>query len=150
MTTPQKTCATSYYNGACPVCRSEMMRYKRDADASGAPVKWVDIARAENKDALAHLGISQDMAYRRIYILDAEGKPRVGVDGLIALWAAIPRWRWLARFVALPILRPSLSWLYDHVLARGIYESNRRRIREADTAPHPIKPNNPGNPATRA
>lgn len=122
------TCATSYYNGACPVCRTEMRRYKRHAEAADAPLKWVDISKDENKDALKGFGITQEMAFRRIYVVDEKGVPRAGVEGLAAIWQAIPRWAALGRLTQLPILKPVLAWLYEHVLARAVYEWNRVRL----------------------
>lgn len=124
------TCTTSYYNGACPVCRTEMHRYKRHAEEAGAPLAWVDISKDENKDALKRFGITQDMAFRRIYVVDAGGVPLAGVEGLAAIWQAIPRWAAVGRLTQLPVLKPILAWLYEHVLARLVYEWNRVRLKK--------------------
>lgn len=129
MTHQDKKHVTTYYNGACPICRTEMMRYKRDSDVAGTALDWVDIATEENKNALAEHGISQDMAYRRVYVLDQDGKPQAGIDAFIAIWMQIPRWRPLARFIRLPIIKQILGWLYEHVLASAVYQWNRLRLR---------------------
>ncbi len=119
-----------------------MMRYKAHAEDAGAPLEWVDISKLENAGALSHKGITQDMAYRRIYVTDERGVPQVGVDGLLVLWRAIPRWRWLARLVALPGVYAVTCWLYDHVLSRTIYEWNRIRLARGAR-----RGRGPGNPA---
>lgn len=124
----QHPCTVSYYNGACPVCRSEMHRYRGHAEQDGAPLGWVDISKPENADALAHHGITQEMAYRHIYATDRDGKLQRGVDALIAIWGDIPRWRWAARLIALPLVRPLCAFLYDHMLSRAVYEWNRWRL----------------------
>ncbi|PCI63968.1 MAG: hypothetical protein COB37_03175 [Kordiimonadales bacterium] len=125
-------CTTSYYNGACPICRSEMMRYKRHGEKAGAALNWVDISKPENADALKDYAITQDMAYRRIYTIGADGKPAAGVDGLIKIWTEIPRWRWLATVLKWPVIHPVTAWLYEHVLARAIYDWNRYRMRRTE------------------
>ncbi|MBL4791089.1 MAG: DUF393 domain-containing protein [Kordiimonadaceae bacterium] len=128
---PVPALTTSYYNGACPICRSEMMRYKRHGEKAGAALDWVDISKPENADALKDYAITQDMAYRRIYTIGADGKPAEGIDGLIKIWAEIPRWRWLAALLKWPVIHPVTAWLYEHILARAIYEWNRYRMHRA-------------------
>ncbi|UTW56698.1 thiol-disulfide oxidoreductase DCC family protein [Kordiimonas sp. SCSIO 12610] len=125
--TNQRT--TSYYNGACPICRTEMERYKRMSEAVDAPLDWVDISRDENKNALLGLGITQEMAFRRIYVVDAAGVPRIGVDGITALWKEIPGLAIVGRLIELPIIRQVSAFLYDHILSRAVYEWNRMRLR---------------------
>lgn len=126
--TNKQPCTTSFYNGACPVCRTEMQRYRDEALKTDAPLGWVDISRPENADALMAYGITQDMAFRYIYVIDKHGEPQRGVDGLIAIWQDIPRWRWLAQLIGLPIVRPLCTLAYDHILSRAIYHWNRRRL----------------------
>jgi predicted DCC family thiol-disulfide oxidoreductase YuxK len=148
--TPENTCATSFYNGACPVCRHEMMRYKAHAEDAGAPLKWVDISKPENAGALSHKGITQDMAYRKIYVTDERGVPQVGVDGLLVLWRAIPRWRWVARVTELPAVYPLACWLYDHVFSRSIYAWNKARLARQTRRTHLAARDTTGNPANQA
>jgi len=125
---PLQSYTTSYYNGACPICRHEMMRYKSHAEAAGATLGWVDISKAENQNALKHLGVTQDMAYRRIYVVDSKGTPAAGVDGLALIWAEIPRWRWAAAVTQHPLIIPVARFVYDQIVAKLIYEWNRRRL----------------------
>ncbi len=125
---------TTFYNGACPLCSMEIGRYRADANAVKASLSWVDVSTDGNGDALAHYGVTQDMAYRRLYALDANGKLVVGVDAFILIWQALPRWRWLARVMALPVVHPVACWMYEHVAARAIYAWNKRRLRKAAQA----------------
>lgn len=122
---------TTFYNGACPVCSMEISRYQVDANAANAPLGWVDVSEDGNADALSDHGITQDMAYRRLYALDADGKLLVGVDAFILIWQALPRWRWLSRVFTLPVIHPIACWLYEHVAARAIYGWNKRRLKKA-------------------
>ena len=122
---------TTYYNDACPVCSGEINHYRAVAADSDVPLGWVDVAT--ERDALAAYGITQDMAFRRLYAVDAEGRLLVGLDAFIAIWRRLPqrRWQWLATLVSLPVVKPVSSVLYEHVAARAIYLWNKRRLRKA-------------------
>ncbi len=117
---------TTFYNGACPVCGTEIRSYARYAEKKELPLGWVDIDA--NPDALAAYGLSADDVKRRMYALDAAGRLHVGVDAFIVIWRSMPRYRWLARIVALPGLKQISGWLYDHVLAWLIYRWDKRRM----------------------
>ena len=47
------------------------------------------------------------------------------------LWQQMPRYRWLARIVALPGIRQAATLVYDHILAPLLYRSHLRRQRRA-------------------
>ena len=128
-TTAETNIATGYYNGACPVCRMEISRYQAEAAESGAALEWVDISKPENADCLTEHGISQDTAYRRMTVLDADGTPRVGVDGFIEIWRRLPNWRWAAWLFSKPVIYHISRFTYDHIAARFIYAWNKRRLK---------------------
>jgi len=120
---------TVFYNGACPICRNEIRRY-RDACADDEAERdhaWVDIS--EMPQALAARGIGPDEATRRLYVIDREGTLWRGVDAFMVLWRSIPRYRWLGRLVALPGIHAAAGWVYEHVIARVNYHRHRRRCR---------------------
>lgn len=98
-------------------------------------MQWIDISKPEHEHALKAHGISQDMAYRRMVVLDAGGVPRVGVDGFVEIWRHLPRWRWAARLVSLPLVAPTSRWAYDHIASRAIYQWNRWRLRRQEGGP---------------
>ncbi|MBK1639658.1 hypothetical protein CKO24_11440 [Rhodothalassium salexigens DSM 2132] len=123
---------TTFYNEACPVCSAEINHYRDEADAAGAPLAWVDIS-TEGADLARH-GVTQEMAYRRLYAVDEHDTLLVGLDAFIAIWRRLPKRRWhlLADAVSLPGVNPVMSWGYEHVAARAIYGWNKRRLaREA-------------------
>lgn len=110
------------YNGECPICSAEIGHYKSYAERHGLPIRFDDL----NGPARAEWGISKDTAARRLYVA-ADGEVHAGIDGFLILWRAMPRYRWLARIVGLPGLRPLAGLVYDKVLAPLIYRLHLRR-----------------------
>lgn len=114
---------TVLYNGSCPVCSREIGMYQRDAKRSDAPVEWTDITR----DVLP-AGLDTDAAARRLHVL-ANEEMLDGVPAFIAMWSAIPGWRWLAWLVGRPVIRQIATLIYDKMLAPALYARHRRRNR---------------------
>lgn len=117
-----KTCVL--YNADCPVCRFEIDHYAKYAGAAGLPIRFDDL----NGDARADWGLDADTAARRLYVLH-DGVLTSGIAAFLVLWAQMPRYRWLARLVGLPLIRPAASWVYDYVLAPLIYRWHLARQR---------------------
>jgi predicted DCC family thiol-disulfide oxidoreductase YuxK len=114
------------YNGQCPICAPEVAVYARDAQAVGADMAFTDL----NQTDLTAWGLDADSAARRLHLRDSDGHVLAGVPAFIALWSAIPRWRWLARLVALPVIRTIAGLVYDHILAPVLYTLHKRRKRD--------------------
>lgn len=108
------------YNETCPVCRFEIDGYRRRAIKDGLPIRFEPIDSAES------WGLSQDDAARRLHVWH-DGKLHSGIAAFRVLWAQMPRWRWLARLVGLPVVAQASEWLYEHVLAAWLYRAHLRR-----------------------
>ncbi len=94
------------YDGACPLCRREIAVY-RDLPAS-TPVQYLDVSAAA---ASALPGqFSRATLLARFHVQHADGRVDSGARAFIALWAALPGWRWLARLATLP----GVAWLMEH------------------------------------
>ena len=113
-----------FFNATCPICNFEIQHYARYSVANDLPIRFDDL----NSDALAEWGLSPDTAARRLYVLH-EGMLSSGIPAFLVLWAQMPRYRWLARFVGLPGIRLAASIAYDFVLAPVIYRWHLRRLR---------------------
>jgi predicted DCC family thiol-disulfide oxidoreductase YuxK len=113
------------YNGQCPICAPEVAVYARDAQAVGADMAFTDL----NQTDLAAWGLDADSAARRLHLRDRDGSVLAGVPAFVALWQDLPRWRWLARVVSLPVVRPLAGLIYDHILAPLLYTLHKRRTR---------------------
>lgn len=110
------------YNDTCPVCRFEIDAYARRAAADGLPIRFDRLDRA------ADWGLTPDQAARALHV--RQGTVVLsGLPAFRALWAAMPRWRWLARVTGWPVLRPASAAVYTWVLAPALYRMHLRRQR---------------------
>lgn len=101
---------TVFFNGACPVCRAAIDRY-RALMGERRDFLWRDLRYYP--DALAAFGIDRDEAARCVHVIDRTGALRKGVDGAIALWREMPgKRRWRARVLSLPLVHALAGWFY--------------------------------------
>lgn len=112
------------FNNSCPVCAREVGHYRRAAEAANLPISFHGIDAPE----ATACGLDRDAAARRFHVVK-EGRVLSGVDAFAALWSELPRWRWLARVVSWPVIRPLAALAYDHVASPALYALHRRRVR---------------------
>jgi 3-demethoxyubiquinol 3-hydroxylase len=98
---------TVLYDGACPLCRREIALY-RGLPAT-QPLAFVDVS-----DAATPLppGTDRTRLLARFHVRRADGTLADGARGFVALWSALPGWRWLARLAALPGVTPLMEAAY--------------------------------------
>ena len=119
---------TTYYNGACPVCRAGIHATRAEADKRGADaMDWVDIA--DTPAALDPLGLELDPVRKRLHVRDRDGHMKIGVDAALVLWRAIPGKAWRARVVGVPGIYHLSCFFYDRLLATTLFWWNRRKGR---------------------
>jgi len=107
-----------YFNGDCPVCRTEMTHYARLCADSRPELRFVDSMQRPHE--LVACGLRREHLARRVYLRDAEGRILSGLPALILLWSKMPEYRWLSRVLRLPLLRPLSTVLYDHLIAPSL------------------------------
>lgn len=117
---------TVIYNARCPICSREIESYRRYAAKRDLPIRFQDLGTAD----LAALGLTPTDAAKRLHVIQND-RLLAGVPAFAALWEAMPRFRWLGRFVRLPVIRQAARGLYEGVLAPVLYEMHRRRVRRA-------------------
>ncbi|NHB75526.1 thiol-disulfide oxidoreductase DCC family protein [Rhodobacter calidifons] len=110
------------YNDTCPVCRFEIDVYRRRAQAEGLPIRFDALDRAGD------WGLTPDQAARSLHVWQ-DGRVLAGMAAFRALWATMPRWRWLARVTGWPVIRPLADLAYEHVAAPILYRAHLRRQR---------------------
>ena len=88
---------TVLYDGACPLCRREIGLYRGLRPT--APLRFADVS-----DAGLPLppGITRGQLLARFHVRRGDGELLSGAQAFLALWAALPGWRWLARAGRLP------------------------------------------------
>jgi len=91
---------TVLYDGTCPSCRREIDLYRGlQPLRSDSPVCYADVS-----DAALPLpaGTTRRQLLARFHVRDRDGELLSGAQAFLALWAALPGWRWLAQVGRLP------------------------------------------------
>jgi predicted DCC family thiol-disulfide oxidoreductase YuxK len=102
MTSPP-TC-TVYFDGDCPVCRTEIAHYRRQRGAEA--IAWID-ASSCGEGALGP-GVDRAMVLSRFHVCEADGSFASGGAGFVAIWRRLPAFAWLATLAS---FRPVLAVL---------------------------------------
>ena len=89
---------TVFFDGKCGLCSREINHYRQLA--SDKQFKWQDVY--EPTTDLHSLGITLSQSLKRLHALDNTGQLHIGADAFILIWSQLPRWRLLAKVVALP------------------------------------------------
>lgn len=121
------------YNGRCPICRAEIEQYARRAAACGAPLVFEDLHAV----ALDGWHLTPDQAMRRLHARLPDGSHISGIAAFATIWDHLPRMRWMARAVRLPVIGPVVRRAYDHLAAPALYRLHLRRERLGNAAPRP-------------
>ena len=124
MPDPASDATTVLYNADCPICSFEIGVYRRHSEAKALPLRFEGLDPA----TLARWGLTQDAALRRLHVIKGT-EIHHGIPAFLVLWREMPRYRWLARLVDRPILRPAAILLYDHLVAPTLYALHVRRNR---------------------
>ncbi len=116
-----------YYDDACAICASEIGHYQQEAKRQGLGIAFHGLSG--EGDALAAYRLSEYDMKHRLYVYDADGRLVSGIDAMATIWAAIPRYRWAARLVRLPVLHGAAEVLYDAVAVPMLMLWNSWRVR---------------------
>ena len=110
------------YNGRCPICSAEIAQYRQQAERADAPVQFIDLHDA----TLTHWGLSKEQATKRFHARK-DGQIISGFPAFLVLWWELPRMRWLARVLELPVLRQMADFGYNSLAAPLLYWMHKRR-----------------------
>ena len=126
--------AEIYYNGDCPVCRTEMEHYADVCATSRPDLRFIDSTQLPQE--FTRCGLRLEHLERRVYVRDSEGHILSGMPAIIVLWLKMPGYARLARIFSWPIIRPASVVLYDHVIAPTLFWWARTRARRRTAAAH--------------
>ena len=87
-----------YYNGSCNICNAEISHYKK---------------------------IKKNL-FRRMHVYD-QGKLFIGSESFLVLWEKMPKLRYLAMFLKLPIFRQLWNVIYE-LAAIILYLKNKSKL----------------------
>jgi predicted DCC family thiol-disulfide oxidoreductase YuxK len=99
---------TVFYDGKCGLCHREIEYYKRIA-LEGI-FNWVDIT--VDASGIDVLGIPYPDALKLLHVQDENGNLNSGVEAFLTIWRQIRGWKYLAKFIGLPLMRPIAKGLY--------------------------------------
>ena len=127
---------TVLYDGACPLCRREIGVYR--GLRANAPVDFFDVS-----DAAQPLppGTVRGQLMARFHVRLADGELLSGANAFLALWAALPGWRWLALAGRLP----GAAWVMERayrLFLRG-RPTLQRWVARWDRRANPTQPTPP-------
>ena len=95
---------TVLYDGACPLCRREIGVYRGlQPLQADAPVWFADVSDAALPlPSALPPGTTREQLLTRFHVRGRDGQLLSGAQAFLALWAALPGWRWLALTGRLP------------------------------------------------
>jgi len=100
---------TVLYDGACPLCRREIAVYSNLQPLQlDAPVCFADVSSAA---VPLPSGTTREQLLARFHVMGRDGQLLSGAQAFLALWAALPGWRWLALAGRLP----GAGWLLERM-----------------------------------
>ena len=119
--------STVYFDGACPLCRTEIDYYRR-CDRDGA-LCFVDVSEAS---AAMPTDLDRARALQRFHVRVNDGSLVSGAAAFIEVWRRLPGWRMAAWIAALPgvpamlelgyrlflLVRPGIARRFGRSLAR--------------------------------
>ena len=86
-----------FFDGACPLCRSEISLYRNKKGS--APLEFVDVSVAQ---ANYPKGLNRNLAMARFHVHSKEGGLISGARAFSELWKQIPGWKTLGYVTSLP------------------------------------------------
>lgn len=113
-----KSCITGVVPSALPKSRNIARRRKK----ARAPLIFTDL----NATDLTQWKVSKDQATRRLHARK-DGQIISGFPAFLILWRELPRMRWLARLLSLPVLRQVADIGYNALAAPLLYRMHLRR-----------------------
>lgn len=114
-----------YYDGACPICNSEIQRYRKAREVTSARIAFTNLATTTN--VARPLGLNREDARRRLYTRSASGEVKSGVDAMIEIWQRLAAYTWLAKIARLPGIHGVSEVIYDFIAAPLVSTWSARR-----------------------
>lgn len=114
--------ANIFYNGSCPICRTEIEHYLRLDRRHGQKFDFIDIAGAEHV-----CPFDRTEMLKRLHVVERDGTKHVGVDAFIQIWQRLPYYHVLAAIARQSWARALAVPVYDRVLAPLLFKYHLKR-----------------------
>ena len=109
---------TVFYDGACPVCVRDRRWYEKLEGQTEDSVEWLDITGRDEQ--LREQGIDPNQALRELHVKDSQGQVHREMAAYILLMARVPLLKPIAWLIGLPVIRPTLAWIYHRWVTRRL------------------------------
>jgi len=110
---------TVFYDQSCPSCVKDRAFFERLAGKKrAAHFIWFDITSQDK--ALIQLGIDPFTAMRELHIKDAEDVIHSEMDAYSLLMKQVPLLMPLGWLISLPLIKPTLSFIYRKLVDRRL------------------------------
>ena len=110
-----------YLNNSCKICKAEIDLYKKEKIRE---IDWVDITN--NSSAEKETSKNSKELLRRLHV--KKGKKVIeGAEAFLVLWEKMPKYRFLYKFLKLPIIFTLFSFAYE-IIAFFLYLKNKRQL----------------------
>ena len=106
VTDPEPLPLTVLYDGGCPLCRREIGVYQ--GLQPNEPVCFADVS---DPSVPLPSGTTREQLLARFHVRGSDGQLLSGAQAFLALWAALPGWRWLAQLGRLP----GAAWVMERM-----------------------------------
>tara|TARA_Y100000768_G_scaffold373714_1_gene342647 strand:- start:9206 stop:9559 length:354 start_codon:yes stop_codon:yes gene_type:complete len=110
------------FNDSCSICSKEISHYK----SLDNNINWIDINDLEIACKIS--GKNHKELLRRLHVISND-KVYSGVRAFIIMWSNIPRYKWIAKLVSLPIIYQISVVLYE-IIAFFLFIKNRYQLNE--------------------
>jgi len=107
----RQSAAHVHFRDDLVLCRLEIGLYQRAAARTDIPLRFT--ARIAESGGFAAYGLGERDLRRRLYARCHDGTVRSGIDAAIAIWRALPKFRWIVVIATVPGVRIALSMTYD-------------------------------------
>ena len=110
------------FNDSCSICSKEINHYK----SIDNNINWIDINDLKLSYQLT--GRSHKELLRRLHVIK-DNEVYSGVRAFAIMWLNIPKYKWLANLVSLPIIYHVSVVLYE-IIAFFLYLKNKHQLDE--------------------
>ena len=111
-----------YFNESCKICCSEINHYKKINNS----INWINVIN--NKFASRETKLSSKELIRRLHIIKNDQLYK-GLDAFLVVWNEIPRYKFLSKILALPIIY-HIGWLIYEFFAIILFYKNKHLLKK--------------------
>ncbi len=110
------------FNNKCPICSKEINHYKK---LKYNDIKWIDINDIDICSKIS--GKSHRELLHRLHVIYND-KIYAGLGAFIILWANIPKYRYLSKFISFPVIY-QISYVLYEILAIILFAINFKQLK---------------------